>query len=155
MVVNALSNKKEKVNRILQMHANSRVDIKEVSAGDIVAAVGLKHVQTGTTLCDPKEIIALETIRAPKPVISVAIEPATIGDQAKMGDALKKLALEDPSLQISEDKDSTQTLVSGMGELHLDITIDRMKREFGVDANIGSPQVSYRETVSTLSLIHI
>ncbi len=149
LVVNALSNKKEKVNRILQMHANSRVDIKEVSAGDIVAAVGLKHVQTGTTLCDPKEIIALETIRAPKPVISVAIEPATIGDQAKMGDALKKLALEDPSLQISEDKDSTQTLVSGMGELHLDITIDRMKREFGVDANIGSPQVSYRETVST------
>ena len=149
LVVNALSNKKEKVNRILQMHANSRVDIKEVSAGDIVAAVGLKHVQTGTTLCNPKEIIALETIRAPKPVISVAIEPATIGDQAKMGDALKKLALEDPSLQISEDKDSTQTLVSGMGELHLDITIDRMKREFGVDANIGSPQVSYRETVST------
>ncbi len=149
LVINALSNKKEKINRILQMHANSRIDVKEVCAGDIVAAVGLKHVQTGTTLCDPKEIIALETIRAPQPVISVAIEPATVGDQAKMADALKKLALEDPSLHISEDKESTQTLVSGMGELHLDITIDRMKREFGVDANIGSPQVSYRETIST------
>ncbi len=147
-VVNALSSKKEKVNRLLQMHANSRVDIKEISAGDIVAAVGLKHVQTGITLCDPKEVITLETIRAPQPVISVAIEPSTVGDQAKMADALQKLSLEDPSLQVSEDKESTQTLVSGMGELHLDITIDRMRREFGVDANIGSPQVSYRETIS-------
>ena len=137
IVVNALSNKKEKVNRLLQMHANSRVDINEVSAGDIVAAVGLKHVQTGVTLCDPKEVITLETIRAPQPVISVAIEPSTVGDQAKMAEALKKLSLEDPSLQVSEDKESTQTLVSGMGELHLDITIDRMRREFGVDANIG------------------
>ena len=148
IVVNALSNKKEKVNRLLQMHANSRVDINEVSAGDIVAAVGLKHVQTGVTLCDPEEVITLETIRAPQPVISVAIEPSTVGDQAKMAEALKKLSLEDPSLQVSEDKESTQTLVSGMGELHLDITIDRMRREFGVDANIGSPQVSYRETIS-------
>ena len=148
IVVNASSNKKEKVNRLLQMHANSRVDIKEVSAGDIVAAVGLKHVRTGVTLCDPKEVITLETIRAPQPVISVAIEPSTVGDQAKMADALKKLSLEDPSLQVSEDKESTQTLVSGMGELHLDITIDRMRREFGVDANIGNPQVTYRETIS-------
>ena len=148
IVVNALSNKKEKVNRLLQMHANSRVDINEVSAGDIVAAVGLKHVQTGVTLCDPEEVITLETIRAPQPVISVAVEPSTVGDQAKMAEALKKLSLEDPSLQVSEDKESTQTLVSGMGELHLDITIDRMRREFGVDANIGSPQVSYRETIS-------
>ena len=148
IVVNASSNKKEKVNRLLQMHANSRVDIKEVSAGDIVAAVGLKHVRTAVTLCDPKEVITLETIRAPQPVISVAIEPSTVGDQAKMADALKKLSLEDPSLQVSEDKESTQTLVSGMGELHLDITIDRMRREFGVDANIGNPQVTYRETIS-------
>ena len=151
-VINALNNKKEKVNRLLQMHANSRVDINEVSAGDIVAAVGLKHVQTGITLCDPKQVITLETIRAPQPVISVAIEPSTIGDQAKMADALRKLSLEDPSLQVSEDKESTQTLVSGMGELHLDITIDRMRREFGVDANIGSPQVSYRETISAVAL---
>ena len=98
-------------------------------------------------MCDPKEVITLETIRAPQPVISVAIEPSTVGDQAKMADALK-LSLEDPSLQVSEDKESTQTLVSGMGELHLDITIDRMRREFGVDANIGNPQVTYRETIS-------
>ena len=147
-VVNALTNKKEKINRILQMHANSRVDLKEICAGDIAAAVGLKQVQTGTTLCDPNEIFTLESIRAPQPVISVAVEPATVGDQVKMADALNKLALEDPSLNVSEDKDSTQTLVSGMGELHLDIIIDRMKREFGVAANIGNPQVSYRETIS-------
>ncbi|MEC8147903.1 MAG: elongation factor G [Pseudomonadota bacterium] len=147
-VVNALTNKKEKINRILQMHANSRVDLKEICAGDIAAAVGLKEVQTGTTLCDPNEIFALESIRAPQPVISVAVEPATVGDQVKMADALNKLALEDPSLNVSEDKDSAQTLVSGMGELHLDIIIDRMKREFGVAANIGNPQVSYRETIS-------
>jgi len=146
-VYNPVKSKKERMGRILQMHANSREEIKEVRAGDIAAAVGLKDVTTGDTLCDPKNIIVLERMEFPEPVISVAVEPKTKADQEKMGIALQKLAQEDPSFRVHTDEESGQTIISGMGELHLDIIVDRMKREFKVEANVGAPQVAYRETI--------
>ena len=146
-VYNPVKGKKERVGRILQMHSNSREEIKEVRAGDIAAAVGLKDVTTGDTLCATGEVITLERMEFPEPVISVAVEPKTKADQEKMGVALGKLAQEDPSFRVHTDEESGQTIISGMGELHLDILVDRMKREFKVEANIGRPQVAYRETV--------
>jgi len=146
-IYNSVRGKKERVGRILQMHSNSREEIKEVRAGDIAAAVGLKDVTTGDTLCDAKNIIKLERMEFPEPVISVAVEPKTKPDQEKMGAALLKLAQEDPSFRVKTDEESGQTIISGMGELHLDIIVDRMKREFSVEANVGAPQVSYRETI--------
>jgi len=139
--------KKERIGRLLQMHASARVEIKEVRAGDIAAAVGLKDVTTGDTLCDPDHIITLEKMEFPEPVISVAVEPKTKSDQEKMGLALQRLAKEDPSFRVSTDPESGQTIISGMGELHLEIIVDRMKREFKVEANVGKPQVAYRETI--------
>ena len=144
---NPVKTKKERIGRILQMHANSREELKEVRAGDIAAAVGLKDVTTGDTLCDLKNIITLERMEFPEPVISVAVEPKTKPDQEKMGIALGKLAKEDPSFRVHTDEESSQTIISGMGELHLEIIVDRMKREFGVEANIGKPRVAYRETI--------
>ncbi|MCG5512047.1 elongation factor G [Ectothiorhodospira shaposhnikovii] len=146
-VYNPVKGKKERIGRIVQMHANSREEIKEVRAGDIAAAVGLKDVTTGDTLCDLNDIITLERMEFPEPVISVAVEPKTKGDQEKMGVALSKLAQEDPSFQVRTDEESGQTIISGMGELHLDIIVDRMRREFKVEANVGKPQVAYRETI--------
>ena len=145
MVFNPVKGKKERVGRIVQMHANSREEINEVRAGDIAAAIGLKDVTTGDTLCDVGEIITLERMDFPEPVISVAVEPKTLADQEKMAVALGKLAHEDPSFRVRTDAESGQTIISGMGELHLEIIIDRMKREFSVDANVGNPQVAYRE----------
>ena len=145
-IYNPVKSKKERIGRILQMHANNREEIKEVRAGDIAAAVGLKDVMTGDTLSDPKHVITLERMDFPDPVISVAVEPRTHSDQEKMGIAMQKLAKEDPSFRIHTDEDSGQTIISGMGELHLEIIVDRMKREFGVEANVGKPQVAYRET---------
>jgi elongation factor G len=139
--------RKERIGRLLQMHANEREEIKEVRAGDIAAAVGLKDVTTGDTLCDPDAIITLEKMEFPEPVISVAVEPKTKSDQERMGLALQRLAKEDPSFRVSTDQESGQTIISGMGELHLDIIVDRMKREFKVEANVGKPQVAYRETI--------
>jgi elongation factor G len=139
--------KKERIGRLLQMHANEREEIKEVRAGDIAAAVGLKDVTTGDTLCDVDSIITLEKMEFPEPVISVAVEPKTKSDQEKMGLALQRLAKEDPSFRVATDQESGQTIISGMGELHLDIIVDRMKREFKVEANVGKPQVAYRETI--------
>jgi len=146
-VYNPVKGKKERIGRIVQMHANSREEIKEVRAGDIAAAIGLKQVTTGDTLCDPKSIIALERMEFPDPVISVAVEPKTQADQEKMGMALGKLAQEDPSFHVHTDEESGQTIISGMGELHLEIIVDRMMREFSVDANVGNPQVAYRESI--------
>ncbi len=146
-VYNPVKHKKERMGRILQMHANHRDEIKEVRAGDIAAAVGLKDVTTGDTLCDPKNVIILERMEFPEPVISVAVEPKTKADQEKMGIALQKLAQEDPSFRVHTDEESGQTIISGMGELHLDIIVDRLKREFKVEANVGAPQVAYRETI--------
>ena len=146
-VYNAVTQKKERIGRILQMHSNSREEIKEVRAGDIAAAVGLKQVTTGDTLCDPSSVITLERMEFPEPVISIAVEPKTKDDQEKMGMALGKLAQEDPSFRVATDEESNQTIISGMGELHLDIIVDRMKREFNVEATIGKPQVAYRETI--------
>jgi len=146
-VFNPVKGKKERIGRILQMHSNSRVEIKEVRAGDIAAAVGLKDVTTGDTLCEPGHVIALERMEFPEPVISVAVEPRTKADQEKMGVALQKLTKEDPSFRVHTDEETGQTIISGMGELHLDIIIDRMKREFSVEANVGAPQVAYRETI--------
>lgn len=146
-VYNSVKHKKERIGRILQMHANSREEIKEVRAGDIAAAVGLKDVTTGDTLCDPNNVIVLERMEFPEPVISVAVEPKTKADQEKMGIALSKLAQEDPSFRVHTDEESGQTIISGMGELHLEIIVDRMKREFKVEANVGAPQVAYRETI--------
>ncbi len=146
-VFNPVKGKKERIGRILQMHANSREEIKEVRAGDIAAAVGLKDVTTGETLCAHDAIITLERMDFPEPVIAVAVEPRTQADQEKMGIALSKLAQEDPSFRVSTDAESGQTIIAGMGELHLDIIVDRMKREFKVEANVGAPQVAYRETV--------
>ena len=146
-IYNPVKRKKERIGRILQMHSNDRKEIKEVRAGDIAAAVGLKDVTTGDTLCDLKKIITLERMDFPDPVISVAVEPKTKPDQEKMGIALQKLAKEDPSFRVHTDEESGQTIISGMGELHLDIIVDRMRREFKVDANIGKPQVAYRETI--------
>ena len=146
-VFNPVKGKKERIGRILQMHSNSREEIKEVRAGDIAAAVGLKDVTTGDTLCDENNRITLERMDFPEPVISVAVEPRTKADQEKMGIALQKLAQEDPSFRVRTDEESGQTIISGMGELHLDIIVDRMKREFKVEANVGAPQVAYRETI--------
>ena len=146
-VYNPIKQKKERIGRILQMHANHRDEISEVYAGDIAAAVGLKDVTTGETLCDPKDPVMLERMEFPEPVISVAVEPKTKSDQEKMGLALSKLAQEDPSFRVSTDEESGQTIISGMGELHLEIIVDRMKREFNVEANVGKPQVAYRETI--------
>jgi elongation factor G len=146
-VYNPVKGKKERIGRLVQMHANSREELTEVRAGDIAAAIGLKDTVTGETLCDPAHEITLERMEFPEPVISVAIEPRTKADQEKMGIALGKLAKEDPSFRVSTDEESAQTIIAGMGELHLDIIIDRMKREFGVDANVGAPQVAYRETI--------
>jgi elongation factor G len=146
-IFNPLKHKRERIGRILQMHANSREEIKEVRAGDIAAAVGLKEVTTGETLCSMNHIITLEKMEFPEPVISVAVEPKTRADQEKMGLSLSKLAAEDPSFRVKTDEESGQTIISGMGELHLDIIVDRMRREFKVDANVGAPQVAYRETI--------
>ena len=146
-VYNPVKGKKERIGRILQMHSNSREEIKEVRAGDIAAAVGLKQVTTGDTLCDGSQVITLERMEFPEPVISVAVEPKSKPDQEKMGIALGRLAQEDPSFRVTSDEESGQTIISGMGELHLDVLVDRMRREFGVEANIGKPQVAYRETI--------
>lgn len=147
-IYNPVKGKKERIGRILQMHANSREEIKEVRAGDIAAAVGLKTITTGDTLCDPSQVITLERMEFPEPVISQAVEPKTKSDQEKLGVALGKLAQEDPSFRVRTDEESGQTIISGMGELHLEIIIDRLRREFSVDANIGKPQVAYRETLN-------
>ncbi len=146
-VFNPVKGKKERFGRIVQMHSNDRQEIKEVRAGDIAAAIGLKDVTTGDTLCDPGKVITLERMEFPEPVISVAVEPKTKADQEKMAIALSKLAAEDPSFRVETDEETGQTIISGMGELHLDIIVDRMKREFSVDCNVGKPQVSYRETI--------
>ena len=146
-VFNPVKGKKERVGRILQMHSNTREEIKEVRAGDIAAAVGLKNMTTGDTLCALNDVITLERMEFPDPVISVAVEPKTKADQEKMGIALGKLAQEDPSFRVHTDEESGQTIISGMGELHLDIIVDRMRREFKVEANVGRPQVAYRETI--------
>lgn len=146
-VYNSVKHKKERVGRMVQMHANSREEIKEVRAGDIAAAVGLKDVTTGDTLCDLDQLIVLERMEFPEPVISVAVEPRSKPDQEKMGVALGKLAQEDPSFRVETDEETGQTIISGMGELHLDILVDRMRREFSVEANIGKPQVAYREAI--------
>ena len=146
-VYNPVKGKKERIGRMLQMHANDRKELKEVRAGDIAAAVGLKDVTTGDTLCDLKQVITLERMEFPEPVIAVAVEPKTKADQEKMGMALSKLAKEDPSFRVHTDEESGQTIISGMGELHLEIIVDRLKREFKVEANVGKPQVAYRETI--------
>ncbi|HHS2902556.1 TPA: elongation factor G [Legionella pneumophila] len=146
-VYNSVKGKKERIGRLLQMHANSREEIKEVRAGDIAAAVGLKTVTTGDTLCDQDKVVILERMDFPDPVIAVAVEPKTKADQEKMGIALGKLAQEDPSFRVHTDEESGQTIIQGMGELHLEIIVDRMKREFNVEANVGKPQVAYRETL--------
>ncbi|WP_271460195.1 elongation factor G [Pantoea leporis] len=146
-VWNAVKGRKERIGRIVQMQANDRIEIEEIRAGDIAACVGLKEVTTGETLCDPHAVITLERMAFPDPVISLSIEPKTKSDQEKMGLALQRLAAEDPSFRLHTDEESGQTIISGMGELHLEIIVDRMKREFGVEANIGRPQVTYRETI--------
>jgi elongation factor G len=146
-VLNSISGKKERFGRLLQMHANHREDVDEVFCGDIAAAVGLKNTRTGDTLCDESDAIILEKITFPEPVIQIAIEPKTKADQDKLGESLGKLSDEDPTFRVKSDEDTGQTLISGMGELHLEIIVDRLKREFKVDANIGKPQVSYKETI--------
>ena len=146
-IYNPVKGRKERIGRLLQMHANTREEIKEVCAGDIAAAVGLKEATTGDTICDPQHIIVLEKMIFPEPVIHVAVEPKTKADQEKMGVALNRLAQEDPSFRVRSDEESGQTIISGMGELHLEIIVDRMKREFGVEANVGAPQVAYREAI--------
>ena len=152
-IYNAVKQKKERVGRMVQMHSNSREEIKEVLAGDIAAAIGLKDVTTGDTLCDADNVVILERMEFPEPVISVAVEPKSKADQEKMGIALGKLAQEDPSFRVKTDEETGQTIISGMGELHLDIIVDRMRREFSVEANIGKPQVAYRERVTTTTEI--
>src|SRR6478672_9155082 len=146
-VYNPIRGKKERIGRIVQMHANNRMEVDEIRAGDIAACVGLKDVTTGETLCDPLSIVTLERMVFPEPVIAQAVEPKTKADQEKMGVALQRLAAEDPSFRVNTDEESGQTIIGGMGELHLEIIVDRMKREFGVEANVGKPQVAYRETV--------
>jgi elongation factor G len=146
-VYNPISDRKERISRILRMHANTREDVEEAYAGDIVAAVGLKFTRTGDTLCEEGDPLILEKMTFPDPVIHVAIEPKTKADQEKMGEAMAKLAEEDPTLRISTNEETGQTIISGMGELHLEIIVDRMKREFRVEANIGKPQVAYKETI--------
>ena len=146
-IFNPVKGRKDRIGRLLQMHANSREEITEVRAGDIAAAVGLRNVTTGETLCDPKHVVTLERMEFPEPVIAVAVEPKTKADQDRMGVALSKLAHEDPSFKVSTDEESLQTIIAGMGELHLEIIVDRLRREFKVDANVGAPQVAYRETI--------
>ena len=146
-VYNPIKGKKERIGRIVQMHANNREEVSEIRAGDIAACVGLKDVTTGETLCDPDAIVMLERMVFPEPVIAQAVEPKTKADQEKMGIALQRLAQEDPSFRVKTDEESGQTIIAGMGELHLEIIVDRMKREFGVEANVGKPQVAYRETI--------
>ena len=146
-VLNSVKGKRERVGRMVQMHANSRDDIQEVRAGDIAAAIGLKDVTTGDTLCEPRRAVTLERMEFPEPVISVAVEPKSVADQERMSTALGKLAQEDPSFRVSADGESGQTIIAGMGELHLEVIVDRMRREFGVEAAIGKPQVAYRETI--------
>ena len=146
-VLNSTKGKKERVGRLLQMHANTRKEIDIAYTGDIAAAVGFKDVTTGDTLCDVDHPIILEKMEFPEPVISVAVEPKTKADQEKMGVALQRLAEEDPTFRVHTDQESSQTIISGMGELHLEIIVDRMKREFRVDCNVGKPQVAYRETI--------
>jgi len=147
-VYNAAKDKKERIGRLLQMHANKREEIKEVLAGDIAAAVGLRNTTTGDTLCDESSKVILERMDFPEPVIHIAIEPKTKGDQDKMGLALNRLQMEDPSFRVRTDEETGQTIISGMGELHLEIIVDRMMREFKVEANVGKPQVAYRETIT-------
>jgi elongation factor G len=147
-VINTVKGQRERVGRILQMHANSREEVKEMRAGDIVALVGLKSTTTGDTLCDTQKPVVLERMEFPEPVIEVAVEPKTKADQEKLSTALGKLAAEDPSFRVGIDAESAQTVIKGMGELHLEIIVDRLKREFKVDANVGAPQVAYRETIS-------
>jgi elongation factor G len=147
-VLNSVKDNRERVGRMLQMHANSREDVKEARAGDIVAIAGLKNTTTGDTLCDPLKPVILERMEFPEPVIEVAVEPKSKADQEKMGIALSRLAQEDPSFRVASDPESGQTVIKGMGELHLDIIVDRMKREFKVEANVGAPQVAYRETIT-------
>ncbi len=149
-VYNPVKGRRERIGRMVQMHANDREEIKEIRAGDIAAAIGMKDVTTGDTLCDMKEIITLERMEFPDPVISIAVEPRSQPDQEKMGVALGKLAAEDPSFRVETDEETGQTIISGMGELHLDIIIDRMRREFSVDCNVGKPQVAYREKISSM-----
>jgi elongation factor G len=146
-IYNPVRGKKERIGRIVQMHANEREEVTEIRAGDIAACIGLKDVTTGETLCDPTAIVTLERMIFPEPVITQAVEPKTKADQEKMGIALQRLAQEDPSFRVKTDEESGQTLIAGMGELHLEIIVDRMKREFGVEANVGKPQVAYRETI--------
>src|SRR5204862_8157972 len=146
-VLNIRTGKSERIGRLLKMHANKREDISEILAGDICAAVGLRNVTTGDTICDERHPVALESIEFPEPVIAVAVEPKTKNDQEKMSLALSKLAQEDPTFKVHTDPDSGQTIISGMGELHLEIIVDRMMREVKVEANVGKPQVAYRETI--------
>src|SRR6267143_5072014 len=146
-VLSSTKGMKERIGRLLKMHANKREEIKEVYAGDIAAAVGLKNVITGDTICDPKDPVVLESINFPAPVIALAVEPKTKADQEKLGQGLGKLMQEDPTFKVETDKDTGQTKISGMGELHLEIIVDRLKREFGVEANVGKPQVAYKETI--------
>ncbi|HER26714.1 MAG TPA: elongation factor G [Rhodospirillales bacterium] len=150
-VQNTIKDKKERIGRMLQMHSNSREDVKEARAGDIIAVAGLKDTTTGDTLCDPSNQVILERMDFPDPVIEVAVEPKTKADQEKMGVALSRLAAEDPSFRVTSDQESGQTIIKGMGELHLEIIVDRMRREFNVEANVGAPQVAYRETISKLA----
>ena len=146
-VLNTTRGTKERIGRLLKMHANKREEIKEVWAGDIAAAVGLKNVTTGDTICDPQKPVVLESINFPAPVIALAVEPKTKADQEKLGQGLGKLMQEDPTFKVETDKETGQTKISGMGELHLEIIVDRLKREFGVEANVGKPQVAYKETI--------
>src|SRR5205823_3216266 len=146
-VLNSTKDRKERIGRVLQMHANHREDMEAAYTGDIVAVVGLKHSTTGDTICDPDHPVVLESISFPTPVISVAVEPRTKADQDKLGSGLSKLSDEDPTFVVKFDDETGQTVISGMGELHLDIIVDRLKREFSVDANVGKPQVAYRETI--------
>src|SRR5690606_14808138 len=149
-VFNATTERKERVGRILFMHANAREDVDVVRAGDIAAAVGLKDVKTGDTLCDPEHPIVLEQMDFPEPVIRIAIEPKTKADNDKLGGGLQKLAEEDPTFKVSTDHETGQTIIAGMGELHLEIIVDRLKREFKVEANVGKPQVAYREAIKSV-----
>merc|ERR1712087_637146 len=148
MGYNSVKQKNERIGRMLQMNANDRTEVKEARAGDIVALVGLKDTTTGETLCDKNHAVVLEKMEFPEPVIKVAVEPKTKGDQQKMSEALVKLAAEDPSFRFSRDEESGQTVIEGMGELHLEIIVDRLKREFNVEANVGAPSVSYREAIT-------
>src|SRR5262249_21303470 len=147
-VYNPATGRSERIGRLLQMHANKREEISEVYAGDIVAGIGFKKVSTGHTLCDPAHRVTLESMHFPEPVVSVAIEPKSKVDEDKLANALERLADEDPTFRVRSDEETAQTLISGMGELHLEILVDRMKREFSVQANVGKPQVAYRETIA-------